>query len=85
MPDTDLAGAVVVAERIRCGIIALAIPHKGSSVADKVTASLGVASVFCKPGESVLDAVAQVDALLYRAKSAGRNQVAFEAESDTPA
>ena len=82
LPDTDLAGAVVVAEKIRSRILARAIPHKGSSVSDKVTASLGVISVYCTPDKSVIDLINQVDKLLYRAKSEGRNRFAYEPASE---
>lgn len=58
-------------------IMDLAIPHKGPNVADVVTASLGVATVKCTADEPVVDIVSQVDTLLYRAKSCGRNRVEF--------
>lgn len=77
LPETDSNGAVAIAEKIRQGIIAQAIPHKGSSIADYVTASLGVVTVKCNAGGSVVDIVAQVDELLYLAKSSGRNRVEF--------
>ncbi len=79
LPETDSSGAVAIAENIRRGIMALAIPHTGSSVAAYVTASLGVATVHCTEGESVVDIIAQVDEQLYRAKAAGRNRVKFVA------
>jgi len=79
LPETDSSGAVAIAEKIRREILAQAIPHTGSSVADHVTASLGVATVQCTESGSVVDIVAQVDKQLYRAKSAGRNRVKFVA------
>ncbi|MFA6499522.1 MAG: diguanylate cyclase [Desulfurivibrionaceae bacterium] len=82
LPETDSNGAVAIAEKIRQGIIALAIPHKGSSLADYVTASLGVVTVKCSTGESAVDIVTQVDELLYLAKSSGRNRVEFIAPRD---
>jgi diguanylate cyclase (GGDEF)-like protein/hemerythrin-like metal-binding protein/PAS domain S-box-containing protein len=77
LPETDSSGAVAIAEKIRRGIMALAIPHKTSKVADCITASLGVGTVQCTPGESVVDIISQVDEQLYRAKSSGRNRVKF--------
>lgn len=77
LPETDSSGAVDIAEKIRRGIMARAIPHKESKVADCVTASLGVVTVQCTPGGSVVDIVTQVDDQLYRAKSSGRNRVKF--------
>ena len=81
LPETDRSGAVAVAEKIRQGIMARAIPHQESKIADCVTASLGVVSVQCTVGGSVMDVIAQVDEQLYLAKSAGRNRVAFVAPS----
>lgn len=83
LPETGSSGAVAIAEKIRRDIIGHAIPHKGSKVADYVTASLGVVTVGCAIGGSVLDVVAQVDALLYRAKASGRNRVEFVASHDS--
>jgi two-component system cell cycle response regulator len=77
LPDTNRKGAVAVAEKIRLGVIALAIPHQESNVSDCVTVSLGGATVQCSSDGSVVDLVAQVDELLYRAKSSGRNRVEF--------
>lgn len=80
LPETDSYGAVVIAEKIRSGILALAIPHKGSNVAEYVSASFGVVTVRCSTNESAVDMVAKVDKLLYHAKSSGRNRVEFAAE-----
>ena len=84
LPETDGNGAYTIAEEIRQGIIALAIPHGDSSVADHVTASFGVLTVRCSPLQTVEDAMAQVDALLYRAKTTGRNRVIQEKPHDIP-
>jgi diguanylate cyclase (GGDEF)-like protein/hemerythrin-like metal-binding protein/PAS domain S-box-containing protein len=77
LPETDSSGAVAIAEKIRRKIIALAIPHKTSKVAECVTASLGVVTVQCTEDGSVVDIVTLVDEQLYRAKSSGRNRVKF--------
>ena len=79
LPDTDSNGAVAIAEKIRQEIMARAIPHKESTVANCITASLGVATVPCTVGGSIMDIVARVDQQLYRAKSSGRNRVEFVA------
>lgn len=75
LPETDHAGALVIAEFIRQDIMGLAIPHEHSAVAPVVTASLGVATVHCSAAGSPLDLVLRVDALLYQAKTGGRNRV----------
>ncbi|OGQ87319.1 MAG: hypothetical protein A2512_08165 [Deltaproteobacteria bacterium RIFOXYD12_FULL_56_24] len=75
LPETDSHGAIAIAEKIRRGIIARAIPHQESKVAACVTASLGVATMPCAAGGSAMDLIAQADGQLYLAKSSGRNQV----------
>jgi diguanylate cyclase (GGDEF)-like protein/hemerythrin-like metal-binding protein len=77
LPETDSSGAVTIAEKIRRGIMARAIPHKESTVADCVTVSLGVITGQCSAGGLVMDFIAHVDEQLYRAKSSGRNRVKF--------
>ncbi|WP_338072064.1 diguanylate cyclase [Billgrantia bachuensis] len=79
LPDTDLEGALRVAERIHLEIRALDIPHAHATHTDRVTASLGVAS--CAPalddtGHEEL--MAQADSQLYRAKRQGRDRVAAQ-------
>ncbi len=79
LPDTDLAQARALAERMRHAIAALAIEHRRSPVSEHVTASFGVLAV-TQGAPAELPAVLQrVDALLYRAKAAGRNCVVGEA------
>lgn len=80
LPETDQKGAIIMAENIRQSIQALAIAHQGSKVADSVTASLGVLTVRCTAQQSIKDILSQVDTLLYRAKSSGRNRVEYEIE-----
>lgn len=77
LPDTDLAGASAVAERLRHEIEALRLAHADSPFGI-VTASLGVASSSPTP-DSAHDAdalIAHADKQLYQAKHAGRNRVA---------
>ncbi len=71
LPDTDAAGAMAVAEKLRHAIAALAFP--GSRPPMRVTASLGVAVL--DPGADDLDALlVKADEALYEAKGAGRNR-----------
>lgn len=77
LPDTDEEGAHAVAELMRETVVRLAIEHSGSSVADHVTLSLGVAC--CVPGDepeaSAASLLSDADKVLYEAKRGGRNRV----------
>jgi len=81
LPETDRAGAIMIAEQIRRGIQLLAVPHQGSSVADHVTASLGVVTAECTPDGSAMDILFVADGLLYQAKASGRNRIVTQALS----
>jgi two-component system chemotaxis family response regulator WspR len=77
--DPPAGASETLAERLRAGIEALAIPHRGSPVAGVVTISLGVAVLAPQRDGTPHDIVALADAALYRAKQNGRNQVALAA------
>ncbi|MDY0964644.1 sensor domain-containing diguanylate cyclase [Massilia sp. CFBP9026] len=76
LPDTELAGALAVAERLRHEIQALQLPHQ-ESPSGVVTASIGVAVLVRASGSDVDpgELVAHADRHLYNAKHAGRNRV----------
>ncbi|PWC32826.1 sensor domain-containing diguanylate cyclase [Azospirillum sp. TSO35-2] len=76
LPETDLPGAATVAERLREAVSALRIPHRASETG-RVTVSLGVVCVTVEADTVPEEVVARADEQLYRAKSLGRNRVAF--------
>jgi len=78
LPATSAEGAADIAGEILHGIRNLAIPHEGSPTDDRVTASIGVATVRCTKGGSQLDLLARADSLLYKAKSNGRNRIELD-------
>ena len=75
LPNIDMATAAKTAQRLCDAVAALAIPHAGSSVADHVTVSVGVASGWAQEGvlPQVLTKVA--DSALQMAKGDGGNRV----------
>ena len=75
MPNTDLEGSLHVAERIRDAVHALNMPHGASQTADRVTLSIGAASLVPSDDCTADDLVAAADAALYRAKRQGRDRV----------
>ena len=75
LPNTDSAGAVAIADKIRTNIEQLNIPHRNSPVADHVTASIGVFTVCAYSKVCPSEIVARADEQLYQAKENGRNQV----------
>ena len=77
LPDTDATGATHIAEQARRAIFDLDLPHTASDIAERVTASLGVAARL--PADDRFEVLIEAaDAALYRAKAAGRNRVAGE-------
>ncbi|MBZ5557555.1 MAG: diguanylate cyclase [Acidobacteriia bacterium] len=71
LPETPLAGATLVVERIRQAVAALAFEHQRSLVT--LTISAGV--VFRRAEEPLAAALERADAALYAAKDQGRNRV----------
>lgn len=70
LPGTDLAGGVLVAEKIRAGVARIDVP----SVQRDITVSIGVAAIPDHGNEAAMVA-RTADRALYAAKSAGRNRV----------
>ncbi len=75
LPQTDLAGACVVAERLRASIQKLGILHPASPAGNHVTISQGVAHQIPERGSNSSQLIAVADQALYEAKKSGRNQV----------
>lgn len=77
LPNTDLKGAVAIADKIRINIEELDIPHRNSSVAEHVTISVGVFTVNSYSKTCPNEIVEKADQQLYRAKETGRNRICF--------
>jgi diguanylate cyclase (GGDEF)-like protein len=74
LPQTDVAGAELLAERMRDAVSQIEIDRLDGGGRLTVTASFGVASLPSNaPDKDAL--IAEADAALYRAKRAGKNKV----------
>ncbi|MEA5622720.1 diguanylate cyclase domain-containing protein [Nostoc sp. UHCC 0251] len=74
LPNTDLVGAIKVAQRIQKAIHDRAIPHTQSDIKNIVTVSLGIACVMptCDIQPDTL--IASADKAMYNAKQKGRDR-----------
>jgi len=75
LPDTDLDGALQVAQRMKLAVRELAIGHPASAVAEVLTISAGVAVRTPTSRGDAAALLALADAQLYRAKAEGRARV----------
>jgi diguanylate cyclase len=78
LPETDLAGGVHLAERLRSAFAATATPSIDGSASLRTTASFGVATVDFSRAESgytLRELISSADKMMYDAKRNGRNRV----------
>jgi diguanylate cyclase (GGDEF)-like protein len=80
LPGLGLDRALQVAERLRAGIEALAIPNAGSPLG-RLTASVGAAAMLPGAGQSPGGLIEAADLALYQAKAEGKNRVCAGRES----
>src|SRR5216684_1468592 len=78
MPETDMAVAAMVAERLRRRIAAEPFAIQQGSRVVPVTISIGIAALRDKD-DPVADVLKRADTALYRAKHDGRNRVVAQA------
>lgn len=78
LPDTPIAGASMVAEKIRQAVHALALVHSGSAH-HHITLSIGVAAMSADNINTPQTLIEAADRALYQAKDAGRNRVCHHA------
>ncbi|GAB6095131.1 hypothetical protein JCM14469_13830 [Desulfatiferula olefinivorans] len=75
LPRTEAADALRLAEVIRRRVEGLNLEHRYSTAANRVTVSMGVASVCPAQGDQADMLLEQADAGMYSAKKQGRNRV----------
>lgn len=74
LPETNLDGALIVANKQLQNVRELAHPHAYSKVSKSVTVSLGVASLVPQQYDNNHEVlISMADSALYQAKNAGRN------------
>ncbi|WP_378954562.1 diguanylate cyclase [Pelosinus sp. sgz500959] len=75
LPDMNELDAIVMGEQVRVAVEQLAIEHKGSSISESVTVSVGIAVMIPDQDDISAMIIAKADEALYQAKREGRNQV----------
>jgi diguanylate cyclase (GGDEF)-like protein len=78
LPNTPLAGAVQVGQKIQAQVGQLQIPHIGSQINPFVTLSFGIASMIPVPDGNMAQLITATDRALYQAKLAGRDRIATD-------
>lgn len=82
LANTDGAGARVIAEEVRAGLQALALPHEDNP-AGVVTVSVGLHAATAGDAQLAAKALVQrADEALYAAKAAGRNTVCHARDAE---
>ena len=79
LPDSDSEQARLLAEQIRQAIWQLAIAHRHSAAGNRVSISIGLATLSWHHSEHQL--MRDADIALYKAKNQGRNQVVIASDS----
>lgn len=82
LPDTDIAGALTVAEQIRYAVSEAGLAHRASPLG-RVSISGGVHAVDRVAATTAMGLLETADAALYLAKQNGRNRVCQEADRPT--
>lgn len=72
LPETDLTGAMLVADKVRIDIGRLALPHDGLVI--RTSASIGLVT-YPEDGKSSTELMRRADLAMYEAKRRGRDQV----------
>lgn len=74
LPDTDIDGAMILAERLRKAVEAIDFTQLAPGLQTRVTVSAGVAAVQADEAGSPQGVIERADKALYAAKRSGRNR-----------
>jgi diguanylate cyclase (GGDEF)-like protein len=74
LPQTEIRGAVHIAQTIRAKIESAAIPHISSQVSEYVTLSMGITTLIPDLQTDPQYLISEADQALYQAKKSGRNR-----------
>jgi len=74
LPSTSYENAMTVANKIRKNVEDLQLPHKGSSISEYVTISLGIVTTLPGTPSTPAKILGIADKNLYKAKDTGRNR-----------
>ncbi|MCC0179140.1 diguanylate cyclase [Waterburya agarophytonicola K14] len=74
LPNTDVDGAVKVAQNIQQNIRKLKLVHAASEASTYISLSMGISSIIPSPKVLPSFLISQVDSVLYQAKKAGRDR-----------
>ncbi|MCW8195892.1 diguanylate cyclase [Proteobacteria bacterium 005FR1] len=85
LPDTDLAGAASVAERIHAQLAQRNLIFPKSPTAPCVTVSIGVSTILPAGDQQSKELIEHTDEALYAAKEEGRNRTAVYSDTATEA
>lgn len=80
LPQTTIAGAIEVAQRVQTEIANLKIFHEKSSVSDYLTLSIGIAGSIPTSTQSFSKLLDEADQYLYLAKQQGRDRITFSSK-----
>ncbi len=75
LPETTMAAAIKLAEKLRQKVEDLQYIHEFSPTAGVITISIGIATIIPENSQAKEDLIDQADKALYGAKKDGRNQI----------